>query len=249
MRLLPFFLPPLAALAVGIAAIAPAADSNDRGPGIAGERRGEAMVYPVSGFERVSIGGPAAADIRVGPAFSLRITGPAAAVARLRVVAEKGRLEIGPRLRNAKSTREDQQVRIAITLPRLTDVGLGGSGSVTVDRVTGETFGAALGGSGSLRIARLDVAKATISIGGSGQIDAAGTARTLAVNLGGSGDFDAPDLRAASASIAAAGSGSVRARVDGEAEVTLVGSGSVDLGPGAKCRVTRMGSGTVRCGR
>ncbi|KQT34844.1 hypothetical protein ASG29_01420 [Sphingomonas sp. Leaf412] len=241
---------PLTALLA--AAPAAGARDRDRGPGIAGERQGDTTVYRVAGFDRLAVGGPASSDVRVGPAWSLRIDGPPEAVARLRVVVERGRLEIGPRANDARADRAevdaDRRVRIAVTMPRLSDVALGGSGRMTVDRVTGDRFAAALGGSGALSIGRLAVGDATVSIGGSGQVSTAGEVRTLTLNLGGSGDLIAPDLRAGSATVSAAGSGSVRAQVDGEARVSLVGSASVDLGPRARCRTTRMGSGTVRCG-
>lgn len=244
MRLFSFMLLPLTALV----ATASAARSGDRGPGIAGERQGDTTVYRVAGFDKLAIGGSALSDVRVGPEWSLRVDGTPDAVARLRVAVERGRLEIGPRDDDRRGDAADGHVRIAVTMPRLADVALGGSGRMTVDRVTGDRFAAALGGSGALSIGRLAVGDATVSIGGSGRVSAAGEARTLTVNLGGSGDLVAPELRAGSATVSAAGSGSVRAQVDGDARVSLVGSGSVDLGPRARCRTTRMGSGTVRCG-
>ena len=243
MRLLPVLLLSLATIAA-----APPAGERDRGLGMAGERRGDATVYRVANFDAVAIGTAGDAQVRVGPAWSLRIAGPAEAIADLRVVVERGRLEIGHRWRDRQMTPAERRLRIEITLPRLRQAALGGSGHVTVDRVSGGDFSAAVGGSGDMAIGQMAVDKATISIGGSGRVTAAGTARALQVNIGGSGDLAAPALRATTATVAAAGSGRVRARVDGDAQVTLVGSGSVDLGADARCRVTRMGSGQVRCG-
>lgn len=248
MRLLSFMLLPLLMVAAPTPAAGDRSGGRDRGPGLAAERQGDVATYRVGGFDRVAIGGPGTADVRVGPAWSLRISGPAQALDNLRVVVERGRLEIGPRWSDRASTEADRRVRIQLTLPRLADVALGGSGRVTVDRVTGERFAAALGGSGTLTLGKLAVGQATFSVGGSGEIAAAGTARVLEINLGGSGSVAAAGLRAATATVSAAGSGDVRATVDGTATVSLVGSGDVDLGTQARCRVTRMGSGRVRCG-
>lgn len=240
MRLLSFLPLPLVLVAT------PAA--GDHGPGLVPQRQGDASLYTVRDFDRVSFGTPGTAQVRVGPSWSLRVTGPAAALENVRVVVERGRLEIGPRWRERKVSDADRRVRIEVTMPRLAEVALGGSGRVAVDEVTGDRFAAALGGSGTIALRKLAVGQATFSIGGSGELADAGTARSLDVNLGGSGKVVAPELRATTATVSAAGSGSVRATVDGTATVSLVGSGGVDLGPQARCRVTRMGSGRVRCG-
>ena len=236
----------LLAGAVTVAAPAPAAE--DRGPGIAGERQGDALVYRVANFRSAAIGTAGTAEVRVGPEWSLRISGPPAALANLRVEVKDGRLEIGKRDRRRRDAG-GERIAIALTLPRLDDIALGGSGRVRIDRVAGETFAAAVGGSGSLTIGALTADEATFSIGGSGSIGAAGRVRDATVNIGGSGRLDAPDLIAGAAKVAAAGSGGARLTVDGPADVSLVGSGTVDLGARARCTTTRMGSGRVICGR
>jgi len=225
-------------------------DGNaDRGPGIAGERQGDTTTYRAADFQKIAYGLPGEVDIRVGPAWSVRATGPAAAFANLRVTTERGTLQIDHRYRDRKADPMlERQVHFTITVPRLTAVGLGGSGRMTVDRVSGASFDAAVGGSGSLAIGDVAVERAEVSIGGSGNVTARGSTRSLSINLGGSGSLQAPGLRAASAQVASAGSGRIEATVDGPATVSLVGSGSVDLGPKARCTVTRMGKAHFRCG-
>jgi hypothetical protein len=235
-------------LAGSVAAAAPAPAAEDRGPGIVGERQGDGLVYRVANFRSVAIGTSGTADVRVGPAWSLRIAGPAAALANLRVVVKDGRLEIGKRDPRRRD-EGDERIVIALTLPRLDDAALGGSGRFRIDRIAGGDFSAAVGGSGDLSIGALNADKAVLSIGGSGSIRAAGRVRDVAVNIGGSGRLDAPALVASKAEVAAAGSGGARISVDGPATVSLVGSGLVDLGLKARCSVTRMGSGRVICGR
>lgn len=223
--------------------------NSDRGPGVAGERQGDTTIYRATEFHNVAYGLPGQVDIRVGPAWSVRATGPAAAFANLRVAIERGTLAIEHRYRDGKADLPiERQVHFTITVPRLTGVALGGSGGMTVDRVSGASFDAAVGGSGSLAIGDVAVDRAEVSIGGSGNVTARGSTRSLSINLGGSGSLQAPGLRAASAQVASAGSGRIEATVDGPATVSLVGSGSVDLGPTARCTVTRMGKAQVRCG-
>lgn len=64
MRLLPLLLIPIAAMT---SAAAP--EGRDRGPGVAGQRDGNTVVYRVAGFDQVSVGTAGTVDVRVGPAF------------------------------------------------------------------------------------------------------------------------------------------------------------------------------------
>lgn len=247
MRIAPLFPFAVAPIAIAFAATLAAETGQVEVPG---RRDGAAMVYPADGFDSIALGTAATVDVRVGRSWSIRATGPAAALADFRVLRGAHSIELTRRDRAGPGDpRLERQVRIAITLPRLTAAAIGGAGTIRVDRVSGKSFDGAVGGSGTLAIGAMAVEQASISIGGSGNITAGGTAGMLKVNLGGSGGLDAPALAARRASIAVAGSGGVRARVDGPAKVTIVGSGAVDLGPRATCTVTRMGSGRVICGR
>lgn len=242
MRLLPLLALPFFLTAAGT-------DDVDRGPGLSGERQGDTTSYRAADFQKVAYGLPGQVDIRVGPAWSVRATGPVSAFANLRVTTKDGTLTIDHRYRDRKTDASlERQIHFLVTVPRLSGVALGGSGRMTVDRISGTTFDAALGGSGSLALGTIAVDRADVSIGGSGNVTASGSARSLRVNLGGSGGLQAPGLRAASAQVSSAGSGTIRATVDGSAQVSVIGSGVVDLGPNARCNVTRMGKAQVRCG-
>jgi hypothetical protein len=246
MKLLPIA---LAAASLATATAAFAIGDDDRGPGIAGQRQGNALVYPAQGFEAVEVGGAAHMEVRVGGNYSVRAIGPAAAFENFRVEVRDGALNVGPRYRERRPNDDlEGRITVYVTLPRLKAANIGGSGSIHADRVEGNDFAANVGGSGRLRVDALHVDQVKASIGGSGDISAAGVARSLNVSIGGSGSFTGPDLRADSAKVSSAGSGNVRATVNGRAEVSLVGSGSIDLGSGARCSVTKMGSGSVRCG-
>jgi hypothetical protein len=240
-KTLPLFLLPAAALTVGA--------TRDMGPGIAGVRNGDTVTYHVDGFDAVALGGAATVDVRVGPAYSVRAEGPAAAFANFRVAREGDTLQLGRRYQGDDRREElDKQITIHVTLPRLAAASLGGSGAMRVDRVRTERFRASLGGSGSLALGTLDVGQATVSIGGTGEVSAAGHARSLEVSVGGSGKLAGHDLRADTATVSVAGSGSVRTAVNGPAHISMAGGGDVDLGPGAHCTTSRIGHGTVHCG-
>lgn len=244
MRLLP-----LLALPFLVTAAMASDGANDRGPGLPGDRQGDTTSYRVADFDKVTFGLAGDVDVRVGPAWSVRATGPAAAFADVRIVRENGTLEIAHRYRNRETDRDlERQVHFVVTLPRVAGVVLGGSGRMSLDQVRGSAFDAMVGGSGSLSLGTIEVERANVAIGGSGRITARGSARSLLVSVGGSGSLQAPDLRASTARVSTAGSGTVRATVDGPANVSTVGSGGIDLGPNARCTVTRIGKAQVRCG-
>jgi hypothetical protein len=152
---------------------------------ITGERDGEALVYRVRGFDSVGLGIPASVDVRVGPDWSVRASGPANALAELRVERDGRSLRLRPRngWRNTNASLA-RQVRVIITMPQLTSASIGGSGRMAVDRVTGESLRASVGGSGSLAFGTVTVENLAVSIGGSGEVTAAGRATQLTVKIG-----------------------------------------------------------------
>jgi hypothetical protein len=237
----------LALVLIPLAAAGAFAAERDRGPGLPGERQGNALVYAARDFDSVSLGGAAKVVVRAGPAFAVRAEGPAAAFANFRVARTGTTLEVGHRYDGRRNPLEDR-ITVYVTLPALAAASVGGSGTIDADRAAGARFTGSVGGSGALRVARLDARDVHLSLGGSGEIAAAGTVGALEASLGGSGRLAAPNLHARSAAVSIGGSGSVRADVQGPASVSIAGSGSVDLGPRSRCKVSKVGSGTVRCG-
>ena len=240
---------PLALAVIPLVATAALAGERDRGPGIAGQRQGTTLVYPVRDFDAVTLGGAASVDVRVGPAWSVRAEGPAEAFANLRIVRNGRSLEIGRRFEGGRRAELDKRITVHVTLPALTALTLGGSGRLSADQAGGGDFAANVGGSGTLSIGRLKARVAEFNLGGSGSIAAAGQVGQLEVSLGGSGRVVAPGLRADTAVVSVGGSGDVRATVAGGAQLSMAGSGSVDLGLNAGCRVGKIGSATIRCRR
>jgi hypothetical protein len=208
-----------------------------------------AAVYRIEGVDGIALGTSASVDVRVGPAWSMRATGPADALAALRVEREGQALRL--RLREGRRNvgrRLNRQVRIFITLPRLRQASVSGSGGMTVDTVKSQRLDGSVSGSGTLALRAIAVEQFDVSISGSGTVTAAGRAGRLKVRSSGSGDLEARNLRAASAVVSVAGSGGVKAAVEGDATVAIAGSGSVDLGTKARCSVKRAGSGRATCG-
>jgi hypothetical protein len=234
-------------LVIPIAACSFGSSSEAEGPGVAAQGSGSTRTFQVAGFTGIDLRGSDDIDVRVGPGFSVRAEGPSEDLDKLRIDLDGSTLNVGRKDRTGMTWSKGGKVKVFVTMPRLAEAHVAGSGTLAVDRVEGSTFGGGIAGSGNLRVAALHVDEVKFSIAGSGNATAAGTAKALKVEMAGSGDVDGRGLKAQSARIEIAGSGGVRAVVDGTATVDMMGSGDVDLGPNARCKVSKMGSGTVRC--
>ena len=220
---------------------------NDSQPGVPASGHGTSRTYQVAGFTGVALKGSDDADVRVGPAFSVRAEGPADRLDDLRIVKDGDTLRIS-RKSNHMSWGGGRDVKVFVTMPAISAASISGSGDMTVDRVDGGAFDGSTAGSGDLSIGQMQVDRATLSIAGSGNITAAGTAKQASLSTAGSGGIDAGGLTASQADVSTAGSGDIKATVNGHARVSMTGSGDVDLGGGATCDVSKMGSGEVTCG-
>src|SRR3546814_21008480 len=78
------------------------------------------------------------------------------------------------RKRTGWSFRYQDDVDIAITMPRLSTVKLTGSGSITADSADGDTVEAAVTGSGELKIVKLTAKRVELTMAGSGDLDVEG---------------------------------------------------------------------------
>lgn len=237
----------LALAAVPVAACSYSWGDDGGGDGVAPSGSGDTRHYPVTGFSKIGLGGGGDVEVRVGPAYSVTATGDPATLDRIKVERDGETLELGWK-KGVSWNGSRGKVRYLVTMPRIAEASIGGSGSITVDRVEGQAFEGNIGGSGRLDVRGLKVDKTSFSIGGSGNVAAAGTTRDLDVSIGGSGKLLLQPLAAETADLTIAGAGDIQATVRRRAEVTILGSGNVTVTGGAKCEVTKMGAGRVNCG-
>ncbi|OYY73154.1 head GIN domain-containing protein [Sphingomonas sp. 28-63-12] len=216
---------------------------------VAGSGSGTTRNYAVRDFTGVALRGSDDVDIKLGSSFSVRAEGPSDVLDRLKIERDGSTLKIGRKSDPSFNWGNSGNARIFVTMPRLIDAGVAGSGDMTIDRAEGDALDASTAGSGNITIAALSVKAARFSIAGSGGITAKGSADKLKMAIAGSGDIDAAGVKARGADASIAGSGSVKADVNGPATVSIMGSGDADMGKGATCTTSKMGSGTVNCGK
>lgn len=238
------------ALAAGVFAAGGAAlmlDNDGGGPGPRQEASEPSeMTYQVANFERISTTGPQDVEIEFGEAFSVQGEG---AVSRLEVVVENDELVIRPRNGIGWDWPGLDSTKFHVTMPRLTQVSLTGSGDISIDQVKGERFsGKVEGFAGSILVNGLEVDQAEFTINGPGEIVAAGTARAASMTINGPGEVQAGELHSQTAAITVNGPGDVELAVEQEADVTVRGPGEVDIDGPARCSISTSGPGSVSCG-
>lgn len=209
-------------------------------PTLAAERR-----FDATGFDKIAVGGADNVVIRHGTGFTVVATGAQDDLDRLDIAVKGTTLGIGRK--KSMWNWSSKGVTIAVTLPALRGVAVGGSADVQADKGAADLFEMKLGGSGDLSIGQVDAKTVTASVAGSGNLKAAGRCGALNVRLAGSGDIDLSGLACTNADIRVAGSGDVSARATGKATISVAGSGDVTVTGGAACTKKIAGSGEVVC--
>lgn len=205
--------------------------------------------YSVGEFDRIELAGAYEADIRTGAAPSVQARGPQKAIDGLEVIVEDGALVIRPKKKiNFGWSMRHGKVALTVTVPTLRAAELAGSGTIRIDRVTGDSFDGGIAGHGNLKLGQVDVNKLKLTIAGSGNAEAsAGRAKSAEYEIAGSGGINAKGVAVETASVSIAGSGDVEAHASNTASVDIMGSGDVEMTGGAKCTVSKAGSGNARC--
>ncbi len=196
-------------------------------------------------FSALSLMGPDDIVFTVGDTFSIRATGDAKAIAKLRYIITDSGIKVG-RIKENWSNNDGEAI-INITAPALSSIALAGSGDVTANRIDADNVTITLAGSGNIRVQKLQAKATGVSVAGAGDISLAGTSTKADISLAGAGDVDAGNLSVTDAEISIAGSGNVAINASGNVDANIIGSGDVTVTGGAKCKSNNMGSGELRC--
>src|SRR5688500_2581622 len=111
--------------------------------------------FQVAGFERLEVGGPYEVTVTTGSAPTVRTSGGEREIERMVVDVETGTLKIYTKKRSGINfgwSGARHPVKLVVTVPRLIAAEIGGSGSIAVDKVTGDMFEAGVAGSGEVRL-------------------------------------------------------------------------------------------------
>ena len=190
--------------------------STTRGSGVSVIDRRE-----VAPFTSVALAGGNTVVIRVGAPLSVAVTGDDDLVGRVTTVVEDGRLVID----DSGNFTTNAPMRVAVSVPSLDGVELGGAGTVTIDGVTSADFGADLAGEGTLVVS--------------------GAVQQVTAVLSGTGTLDLHDLVATEGTAQLQGTGTIRIHATSALDATLTGKGTILYQGDPTVTMRNTGTGTV----
>lgn len=147
---------PLAACSFNIGA--------DAKSGIPGSGSGTTRTYAVADFSGVELSGSDDVDVKIGSAFSVRADGPSAELDRLKIEKVGNTLRVGRVNGSGFRWGSHDDVKISVTMPKIDEASIAGSGDMTIDRAEGASFKGDTAGSGSLSIAHSPSTRASFRL-------------------------------------------------------------------------------------
>ena len=194
----------------------------------------------------ISLAGPDNIIVTSGDTLTIDVEGDSDVTEGLRFDLDGDELEIG----REGNWRQSGVATIRITMPTPTELGIAGSGTITVDRLgTGGDAEVSIAGSGDTQIGQIDADTLEVNVAGSGALKGAGKAAKLELSIAGAGNLDLRALKVGEADISIAGSGDAVFASDGTVDASIMGSGNVEVIGNAKCMVSAMGSGELKCSK
>lgn len=222
---------PLLFLALAVAAPAPAATRN----------------FGISSFDKIRVDGPFKVQVKTGVAPFAKASGSTEALDRVAIDVQGRTLVVHPNRSSwgGYPGRDSGPVEISIGTHDLSSVWLNGSGSLSIDKVRGLTFGLSAQGSGAVAIGKADVDQLSIGLAGNASATIAGQAGKMTAVVRGISSLDAAALVTKNASIGAEGAATVKANIGNEAKLNGSGPATITLTGSPACTVKVSGSVTV----
>lgn len=176
-----------------------------------------------------------------GDAQHVVATGPAELLDLIGTEVDKGVWHID--LKKCYTTH--QPFRIDITVPRIEQAAVEGSGSITsASTFDGDKLGLSVAGSGNITL-QVNMKRIGMDIAGSGNITLSGTSSELEASIAGSGDVHAVGMSATSATAHIAGSGTLEITAVEKLKADITGSGDVRYKGRPELKSNIVGSGSV----
>ncbi len=165
----------------------------------------------LSGFDSISIAGVYELDVRVGPAYSIMLSGPAYEMDRVEAKVENGALVLDQRRWNKgeKNRNHRDGVEAVITMPSLTGL-----------KISGVVEG---------HVSDVDASRFDLNLSGVGDIAIDGECGELDAKVSGVGDLDARSLECRKADVNVSGVGSASVFASDEVDARISGMGDIEI--------------------
>jgi hypothetical protein len=175
----------------------------------------------INSFTSVELAGENTVMITVGAPLSVSVTGDDNLVERVTTVVRDGRLVID----DTGNFTTNADMSVAVSVPSLEAVELGGAGTMVVDGVMSDDFDAELTGDGTLTVS--------------------GTVERLGATLAGTGTLDLHNLITSHAIAQLQGTGTVLVHASSTLDATLSGTGTMLYSGDPEVTMHNTGTGTV----
>lgn len=181
----------------------------------------------VGNYTAIASAGPWNVMVAYGTEKSVQVEADENLLEYIETKVEDGELSI--RSKKRANLWSKNKITIYVTLTRLTDVSLSGSGNIMGEgKFENEgTTHFRVSGSGDIKMGFHKVQHADVAIAGSGNIHLSGTASKLSAKISGSGNADCSELVSDEASVGISGSGNVKVYANKSIEARISGSGNV----------------------
>lgn len=210
--------------------------------GVKGEGPVVERALQVSGFEAVVLGVDGELILRQGSNHAVQVEGQANIIDLINTEVQGSKWKIT----TSKPIKSHKGLKIYVTMPRLTEAKVSGSGTIVGEGAFRGLQAVAVGVSGSGKVKlELEARDLSTRISGSGDIHLAGSANTHAIKISGSGDVHALGMKSAQTNIKISGSGDCQVEASDMLEVSISGSGDVFYAGNPRVKTKISGSGEL----
>ncbi len=164
--------------------------------------------YDFEDFDSVSVSGVYDVDIQVGKSYSIKLSGPAYEMNRIKVENDDGTLRLGSKKKKRLRGHRDG-IEATITLPALTDVHVSGVASGDIKGVDSDRF--------------------ELHVSGVAEVEIEGRCGRLEAHVSGVGELDAEKLKCEDADVHLSGVGEMSVYATEYADISASGVGEVDV--------------------
>jgi len=217
---------------------------------IATPARAAERVWNIASFDRVRVDGPFEVRIATGSSPRARASADAALLERLRLEVQGSTLSLRlDRGTGDYAQRGSDAVPVfTLSTNALRGVTLLSGAKVAVTRMAGTRLDLGVTGTGALSVAEASADQVNATVIGSGSIRVGGRAGKARLVTNGPGTIDAAALSAGELFVSLDGTGETRAAARYAAEIASTGMGRVSVSGNPKCTVRAASGGPVTCG-
>lgn len=203
--------------------------------------------FGITGFEKIRVDGPFKVRLTTGVAPFASASGSPAALDRVAIDVRDDTLIVHSDTDSwgGYPGKDVGPVEISLGTHELSAAWLNGSGSLSINRVSGLKFGLSVQGSGVGEIADARVDQLNVSVLGSAIARLAGQAGKMTAVIRGISSLDASALSIKDATLGAEGAATISADVGNSVTVDASGPATVRLTGGAACTLKVTGSANV----